>query len=199
LNAFFKPRIYVGLVHHPVINKNGDVVASAVTNLDLHDIARAARTYGAGAFYVITPVEDQATLVDRILAHWIQGAGGRYNPKRRDALSLIRVSRTVREATEDIARENGTTPKTVATGAASRRGAVPFDTLRRDLRDGTPHLILLGTAWGLAEDVFAAADRILEPIAGTGDYNHLSVRSAAAIILDRLHRHSYQKSKTIGE
>ncbi len=189
----------MGLVHYPVINKNGDVVASAVTNLDLHDIARAARTYGARAFYVITPVEDQAILVDRILSHWIQGAGGRYNPKRRDALSLIQVRRSLGAAIEDIARADGMAPKTVATGAASRRGTVSVDTLRRDLENGTPHLILFGTAWGLAEDVFDAADRILEPIAGVGDYNHLSVRSAASIILDRLHRRDYQNTNAIGE
>jgi hypothetical protein len=30
------------------------------------------------------------------------------------------------------------------------------------------------------------ADYILEPIYGPGEYNHLSVRSAVAIILDRL-------------
>jgi hypothetical protein len=44
----------------------------------------------------------------------------------------------------------------------------------------------LGTGWGLTEECFSAADFILEPIAGNGSYNHLSVRSAAAIMLDRL-------------
>ncbi len=38
--------IYIGLVHHPVRNRHGETVATAVTNLDIHDIARAARTYG---------------------------------------------------------------------------------------------------------------------------------------------------------
>jgi hypothetical protein len=32
----------------------------------------------------------------------------------------------------------------------------------------------------------AHADYILDPLAGAGTYNHLSVRSAVAIILDRL-------------
>jgi hypothetical protein len=49
-----------------------------------------------------------------------------------------------------------------------------------------PYLLLLGTGWGLSDDCFEAADFILEPIAGAGTYNHLSVRSAAAILLDRL-------------
>ena len=38
----------------------------------------------------------------------------------------------------------------------------------------------------MTEDVFARADMVLEPIVGAGKYNHLSVRGAAAIILDRL-------------
>ena len=55
-----------------------------------------------------------------------------------------------------------------------------------DERIDQPYLLLLGTGWGLTEECFASADLILEPIAGNGTYNHLSVRSAAAIMLDRL-------------
>ena len=47
--------IAVVLVHHPVVDKNGDTIAAAVTALDLHDIARVAKTYGLAAFYVVTP------------------------------------------------------------------------------------------------------------------------------------------------
>jgi hypothetical protein len=42
-----------------VVNKNGEIIASAVTNLDLHDISRVAKTYGVQAFYVVTPLRDQ--------------------------------------------------------------------------------------------------------------------------------------------
>jgi hypothetical protein len=49
-----------------------------------------------------------------------------------------------------------------------------------------PVLLLFGTGWGLTEEVLAAADRRLEPIQGAGDFNHLSVRAACAITLDRL-------------
>jgi hypothetical protein len=49
-----------------------------------------------------------------------------------------------------------------------------------------PHLLVFGTAWGLAEAFISEADYILEPITGSPDYNHLSVRTAAGIILDRL-------------
>ncbi len=49
-----------------------------------------------------------------------------------------------------------------------------------------PVLIILGTGWGLTENIFSQSDYVLEAIEGASDYNHLSVRSAAAIILDRL-------------
>jgi hypothetical protein len=48
---------------------------------------------------------------------------------------------------------------------------------------------LLGTGWGLTEAVLSQSDYVLEAVEGQGDYNHLSVRSAAAIILDRLLGH----------
>ena len=55
-------------------------------------------------------------------------------------------------------------------------------------RSERPVLILFGTGWGLAGEIVAAADVRLEPIRATPDegYNHLSVRAACAITLDRL-------------
>jgi hypothetical protein len=55
--------------------------------------------------------------------------------------------------------------------------------LRKERR---PTLLLLGTGWGLTEEILAQSDHVLEPIMGRTDYNHLSVRSAAAIVFDRL-------------
>ena len=49
-----------------------------------------------------------------------------------------------------------------------------------------PFLLILGTGWGLTEAIFSRSDYILEAIEGSTDYNHLSVRSAAAIVFDRL-------------
>ena len=57
----------IALVHYPVTNKNGEVIASAVTNLDLHDMARSARTYGVKGFYVVTPLEDQKALAAQLM------------------------------------------------------------------------------------------------------------------------------------
>jgi len=46
--------------------------------------------------------------------------------------------------------------------------------------------MMFGTAWGLADELFRKADHVLQPIEGDNEYNHLSVRCASAIILDRL-------------
>ena len=58
---------------------------------------------------------------------------------------------------------------------------------QRLIRDGVrPLLVLFGTGWGLTEEVIGRADHLLPAITGIGTYNHLSVRTAAGIILDRV-------------
>ncbi len=178
--------LYVALVHYPVTDKNGATIASAVTNLDLHDIARAALTFGVRGYYVVTPLEDQVVLVNRILDHWVAGAGGTYNPDRRLALQLVRVTTTFEAAVADIARAEGCRPKTVATTARRSAGALSYERLRQMCGGPTPIVVAFGTAWGLTDAFLDAVDYVLDPLTGRGDYNHLSVRSAAAIILDRL-------------
>lgn len=182
------PNLHLALIHHPVLNKNGEVIASAVTNLDLHDIGRAAKTYAVGSFWVVTPLTDQAILVRRILDHWIQGPGAAYNPQRRLALETVRVRSSLQEVIRDIAADCGRAPKLVATSAKMGDECIGFDRLREGLDAGHPHLLLLGTAWGLSEELLRTTDARLAPIRGAGQYNHLSVRSAASIILDRLAR-----------
>jgi hypothetical protein len=178
--------LYLGLVHHPVYDKRRDVVATAVTNFDIHDIARCARTFGIDGFFVITPLESQVQLVERILRHWTEGTGSVYNPTRKESLSLVRISRTIDEADREISELWQRKVRRIATGASYHPRNVGFNVLRRELEDrGTPFLMLFGTGWGLTEEVKDSADYVLSPIEGRG-YNHLSVRSAVAIILDRL-------------
>jgi hypothetical protein len=180
------PNLYVALIHHPVVNRKGDVIASAVTNLDLHDIARAAKTFGAKRFYVATPLKDQQKIAGRIIAHWTEGAGGRLNPSRKEALALIRMTGSLTEAAADAQRETGTAPYLVATSAKPQVATIDFQGLRQRVRAGEPLMVVLGTAWGLAQEAIDACDGLLAPITGGTGYNHLSVRSAAAIIFDRL-------------
>ena len=180
------PKLYVALIHYPVVNKNGETIASALTNLDLHDISRAAKTYGLEAFLVVTPLEDQKNLVEKIISHWTTGIGAEYNPKRRSALELIRVYDSFPEALDRIAAVEGSYPITIATCARKYPASISNEKLHTMLTNGKPHVLILGTAWGLTEEFISTADYVLAPIVGKTDYNHLSVRSAAAIIFDRL-------------
>jgi hypothetical protein len=175
-------------VHHPVVDKNGATIASAVTNLDLHDIARASRTYGVEVFYVVTPLEDQKELVGRILDHWFHGVGASYNPSRRQALELIDLKESLDQVRADVEVRCQRRPMLVATSARFDSHDLTYADLRRKLKEGLPAVLIFGTAWGLAEDVIQGADYRLAPLRGalSDGYNHLSVRSAAAIILDRL-------------
>ena len=186
LKASSALNLSIALLHYPVTNKNGEVVASAVTNLDLHDMARSARTYGVDGFYVVTPLEDQKDLAGRLIDHWVTGGGARYNPKRCEALQRVHIRDNLDQVVAAIEQSGGRRPKTIVTCARRQHGSVSYGALRRVLADGTPGLLLFGTAWGLAADVMDAADYILQPIAGNTGYNHLSVRSAVSIVLDRL-------------
>jgi hypothetical protein len=178
--------LHVALVHYPVINKNGNVVTAAVTNLDLHDMARVCKTYGVQSFSVVTPLCDQKRLVKRIVSHWVDGPGGHRNPARRKALNLIRVEDSLDEAVRRIQSDHAEAVNLVFTSAKPQPGNIRFDRLREMLEKGLPHVLIFGTAWGLAPELMPEASSILEPVCGRSDYNHLSVRAAAAIILDRL-------------
>jgi len=169
-----------------VLNKRGETIAAAVTNLDLHDIARAGRTFGARGFFVVTPLKDQQTLTREILGHWIEGHGADYNPARGRALQLVRVVDRLEDALAEVEAREGKRPRLVATSARESDSALEFGELRARLAEGEPVLLALGTAWGLAPECMAMADHRLRPIRGAGEYNHLSVRSAAAILMDRL-------------
>lgn len=190
MKKLFASNLYVALLHYPVINKNGDTIASAVTNLDLHDISRVAKTYGVKAFYVVTPLIDQQALVNRIVSHWVSGVGSRYNPKRRAALELIRIKTALDGVIDHIKAKEKVTPVTVVTGADQRlmndRQKIGFYQFRAMLKKEDVYLLIFGTGWGLSGRILARADYLLEPITGCTGYNHLSVRSAASIILDRL-------------
>ncbi len=179
--------IFLALLHHPVYDKNKQIVTTAVTNMDIHDIARASRTFGVRGFYVVTPVKALQKLALKIIEHWEHGYGSQYNETRKNALSVARIRDVMDDVLVDIEAETGDKPLIIATSARAGEGRTSFTALKDMLRRETrPALILLGTGWGLTENVFEQANYVLEPIEGTADYNHLSVRSAAAIILDRL-------------
>jgi hypothetical protein len=179
--------VSIALVHWPVKDQQGAQVTSAITNLDVHDLARSARTYGCDAYYLVHPIDAQRELVRRICAHWLEGSSGRRIPDRKEALALVRPVPSLEGAWDAM---GGRAEVEVWVTAARRVGEAMTLTAARDrlASNGKPVLIVFGTGWGLADSVIAAADAALEPVtarAKTG-YNHLSVRAAGAIILDRL-------------
>lgn len=179
--------IYLALLHHPVLDKNGRTVATAITNIDIHDLARSARTYGVRRFFVATPIEALRALARRIVEHWESGFGATYNANRKDALSIVRLAPDLDGVILDIEKETGQRPRLVVTSARAAPETVDFETYRVELaRASVPQLLILGTGWGLAPEIMDRADMRLAPIEGAGTYNHLSVRAAGAIILDRL-------------
>lgn len=180
--------VYSALVHHPVRDRAGAPLTSAITNVDVHDIARSSRTYGLRGYFVVSPIAAQRLVVDRILEHWSTGAGARRVPERSDALSRCHPVASIEEAAAQIEAAHGQAPEWIVTEArAMGQPIVRFEEAREHLaRSQRPALILFGTAHGLHHSVLERADRVIEPIAGVGAYNHLSVRAAAAITFDRL-------------
>jgi len=178
--------LYIGLVHYPVYNKNYQVIASAITTFDLHDIARLARTYDVKKYFVITPLDDQQALVEKVKRHWTNGYGAKYNRHRKEAIALIEVSPTLEQAIKEAAKLERETPLVIATDVSIQNDrSISYERVKKIIEKKNI-ILLFGTAWGLEKTVLERADYILEPILGRTDYNHLSVRAAAAIILDRL-------------
>jgi hypothetical protein len=179
--------VYISLLHFPVYDKNRRIVTTAVTNMDVHDITRAAKTYDLAGYFVVTPIREQQAMVQALIDHWTHGAGGTYNPIRREAFKLLRVVPDFSSVREEVQRRSGVVPLTVGTSAKQSPRAMSFEALRSRIETEEGSVILtLGTGWGLEEKFFDSLDAVLEPIDGGCSYNHLSVRSAAAILLDRL-------------
>ncbi len=177
--------LYIGLIHYPVLNRAGQAATAALTGLDVHDIARSARTYGVKRYFVITPIPAQQGIAARIRRYWLET---RLDHNRGEALKIVEIMGSFEDSLSGIARDEGTRPLTVGT-SAQRRGLreMGYEELRERLASSPqPVYILLGTAWGLEGRLLARLDCALPPILGPGEWNHLSVRAAAAIILDRL-------------
>lgn len=179
--------IYLALVHYPVYNKNTDVVCTSVTNFDIHDISRTSKTYGVNQYHIIIPANAQKELTERILGYWQDGAGGQFNPDREEAFNSTRVHESIEKSVEDIEKREGKKPIIITTSAKTFPNSISYKNLsEKILNDDQPYLLLFGTGWGLIDEVMDMSDYILEPIRGNAEYNHLSVRSAVSIILDRL-------------
>ena len=180
-------KVYVGLLHYPVYNRRMETITTSVTNLDLHDIARVAATYELDGYFVIQPDESQRQLAEAVLAFWRTEEGKQYNKDRYQAFERLVLTDTLAHALEMI-RKTCRQVHMVVTDAKPQAEMTSYETMRRLLLadDDEGYLLLFGTGWGIDREVMDKADHCLPPIMGRGSYNHLSVRSAAAIVIDRL-------------
>lgn len=179
--------VFIALLHHPVYNKDGDIITTTVTNYDLHDISRAARTYGINKYYVVNQLKSQQSLVKRMRDYWTSGFGADYNNTRHEAFKVMEITDTLDDTVEDIKKRTGEKPVIVTTSAQRSKKTITFKDLKEEINQtDSPYLVIFGTGWGLTKEIIDKSDYLLEPIEGNTDYNHLSVRSAASIIMDRL-------------
>ena len=179
--------LFVALIHHPVVNRNAETVTSAITSLDIHDIARASRTYDVRGVFIVHPIPEQRKFAASVIDHWRFDFGRAHDSRRREALERVQIVAELDDAIAEASRISGARPLIVHTSARTE-GGTSYAGLRVRLEapDAPPMMILLGTGFGMSPEVAERADIVLAPILGPGDYNHLSVRSAAGIILDRL-------------
>lgn len=176
-------RLSIALVHRPVLDAAGEVATSTLTTIDVHDLSRSARTYGCEGFYIVHPIEAQQALARRIIDHWTHGSSAKRIPDRKDALAIARIVATL----DDARRACGEGSELWITAARAVGAPRSWSAAREALvGDGPPVLLVFGTSWGLAPGIVDRADAILEPIHGADGWNHLSVRAACAIALDRL-------------
>jgi len=177
----------IALVHYPVYNKTQQIVATSLTNLDIHDIARAARTFGVSPYFIVHAVPEMQQFAREVIRYWSQGFGSEYNITRKQALAMIEIVPDLAAVNRRLTNLWGRAPVFVVTSARRFPFTITYEELRAKLeRDNECACLLFGTGYGLIDEIMAEADLTLEPIVGPTDYNHLSVRSAVSIILDRL-------------
>ncbi len=180
--------LYIGLFHFPMRSRTGEIVATSTTSVDVHDIARTARTYGVTRYFVVTPLPSQQRISWRIRGFWTEGERANNESRRAEALEIVTVAADLEETLAAIEAAEGMSPLIVAT-SARRHGkeSISYEALKEHLRrEERPVYIIFGTGWGMAEELIEATDVLLPPIRANSDFNHLSVRAAVAIVLDRV-------------
>jgi len=180
--------IYIALVHYPVKDKQANIITSAVTNFDIHDIARLSASIGFNKYYIITPIEEQKALVQRIVKHWLSDYGVVKNLARKQALEKVFVSSSLEQLKQEIEHNEKKSLKIISTSAKLYDNSISIKKFAEIYKKQRGvYLMLFGTAWGLADSIIKESDYILEPISYNRDFNHLSVRSAVSIISDRIY------------
>lgn len=183
-----KAPLALALMHYPTKDRVGDLVATNITNFDIHDIARACRVYGVDRYYIIHPIQEQLMFVERVLDHWNVGEGSKFNPMRKTALRDLKTAENLPQALKSWGHEDARVIVTSARTQADQK-AFTFGGLKNALAtEDQAYILAFGTGFGFTSDFIQSCYGVLEPIKGNSadDYRHLSVRSAVSICLDRL-------------
>lgn len=188
LAASYIPPHYVALCHSQVLIGEQKVIGTtSVTSIDIHDIARSCATYGIKQYMIVTPLKDQQKIVQRFLDFWASEVGSSYNAQRQGAIASVKLVESISQTMDMIEQQEGKRPLLVATSArkVDHEKAITFFDQDKVWQQERPILLLFGTGKGLSAEVISMCDYLLDPIEGFSKFNHLSVRSAAAIVLDR--------------
>ena len=178
--------VYIALLHYPVYNKNNEIVNTAIKNLDIHDIARVCTSYDINRYFIVNPLEKMQAVANRIIDFWEDGIGSLYNENRKESISKIALVNSLDDVINEIKLHSDKEVKTIFTTAKEIENNVTYSSLKKEIQKNESNfLILFGTGWGIVDELLENADFVLKPLQ-TGRYNHLSVRSAASIIIDRL-------------
>ncbi|MCS7171501.1 MAG: RNA methyltransferase [Aquificaceae bacterium] len=179
--------VFIALLHYPAMDKEGKTIITSFTTMDLHDIARPARTYEINTYYIVQPVDGQRIIIKKQMEYWLSEEGIRTNPTRNETIKLVKLCYTLDEVMEDITSCRGKRPVLVGTDARAYPNTVSYRWLSEEIRKRErDFLLLFGTGYGIPPSLMQTFDYVLEPVYGAGNWNHLSVRNAVAIILDRL-------------
>ncbi|OPY70937.1 MAG: hypothetical protein A4E57_00253 [Syntrophorhabdaceae bacterium PtaU1.Bin034] len=174
----------LAIIHYPVLDKQGDIVSTSLNNLELHDVARSCMTFGVELCYIVTPLDKQRAIAEQLVDHWKSGYGRSYNPDRAAALNKISIKRAVADVMSEF---QGLEPVLIGTSSKRRDTSIGYGELKNWIQaDPRPFLLLFGTGWGLPAEIVENCERVLLPVKGAGEYNHLSLRVVIGIILDRL-------------
>lgn len=182
------PHHYIALMHNDIDLKEGRIGHTSVTSIDIHDIARSSVTYGLQTFFIVTSLKDQQKMVEKMLSFWVdEKIGGDYNNNRHEAVRTVQLKSELDDVIALIEEREGKKPLIIGTSARDGDTIKMLTYFEQDIawQYDRPILFLFGTGSGMSEGLLNRCDYMLPPLQGFSDFNHLSVRSAVAIILDK--------------
>ena len=105
------------LLHDQMVDKQHNPITSSLTLIDIHDLARSARTYGVTTLFIAHPSPTLRKMAKTLKLHWEEGFGATYNPNRKEALAVVEIVSDLDDALQRLDLRAGRLPRLVATSA----------------------------------------------------------------------------------